>query len=120
MSHLIFSEKMEIKLCGFHLAKQLTSENDSKKGRAGTVDYMAPEVLEKTTNYSFELELWLLGILIYKLVTGKFPFRAKSLKLSEILIKKGQFSFPENENVNENAKDLIKKLILVVPHKRLK
>lgn len=119
MSHLLLSEKMEIKLCGFHLAKQLKSENDKKKGRNGTVDYMAPEVLEKTTYYSFEIELWSLGVIIYKLVTGKFPFRADSKNISEILIKKGEYSFPEGKHINKYAKDLIKQLIVIDPSQRL-
>lgn len=81
---------------------------------------MAPEVLERTTYYSFEIELWSLGVIIYKLLTGKFPFKAQTTNLSEILIKKGDYSFPENKPINEYAKDLIKHLIVIDPAKRLK
>ena len=120
MTHLVFSEKMEMKLCGFHLAKKLSSENDKKKGRCGTIDYMAPEVIEKNKDYSFEIELWSLGVLIFKLVTRKYPFKADNKNLTELLIKKGEYSFPDDKSINKYAKDLIQKLIVIEPEKRLK
>jgi MAP/microtubule affinity-regulating kinase len=35
---------------------------------------MAPEIVNKL-KYSFPADIWALGILLYKLVTGTFPFR---------------------------------------------
>lgn len=33
---------------------------------------MAPEMLKR--HYNFKCDIWAVGIILYKLVTGKFPF----------------------------------------------
>jgi len=37
---------------------------------------MAPEIINKV-GYSFEVDTWALGVLLYKLLTGYFPFVGK-------------------------------------------
>jgi serine/threonine protein kinase len=40
---------------------------------AGSLEYMAPEVLEEK-EYGVEIDIWSLGILAYELVYGNSPF----------------------------------------------
>ena len=42
----------------------------------GSPNYIAPEVLKK--NYDFKCDVWSIGIICVKLVTGKMPFEAVS------------------------------------------
>ena len=42
--------------------------------RTGTPVYMAPEVFQR--DYGPEADLWSLGVMLYQLVTGRFPFWA--------------------------------------------
>lgn len=119
LSHFVFSKNMELKLCGFHLAIKFKEDNQTVKGRSGTLDYMAPEVVDSKKYYSYEIDLWSLGILIYRIIIGKFPFRTTIRELTENKIKSGEYSFPKNKIINENAKDLIRKLLILDPKKRL-
>jgi len=40
--------------------------------RVGTPVFMAPEVFDR--DYSFESDLWSLGVVLYQLLSGRFPF----------------------------------------------
>lgn len=42
----------------------------------GTPTYMAPELVKKTDYYGHNVDKWALGVLIYRMVTGLYPFRA--------------------------------------------
>lgn len=44
----------------------------------GTPAYMAPEIVRKKPYYGPSADNWALGVLVYKLVTGFFPFRGKN------------------------------------------
>ena len=52
---------------------------DGPRRIAGTPLYMAPELLEKGTA-SVQSDLYSLGVLLFYLVTGAYPFQAKSLE----------------------------------------
>ena len=38
---------------------------------------MAPEIVNRY-KYGLPADIWSLGVLLYKIITGKFPFRAKN------------------------------------------
>ena len=49
------------------------SEDKPEIELCGTKGYMAPEVIQGWT-YSFKVDVWGLGIIIYKLICGYLPF----------------------------------------------
>ena len=36
--------------------------------------FMAPELIKGETGFTFATDVWAMGIVFYKLVTGRFPF----------------------------------------------
>ena len=75
--HLVISDNLKLKLCGFNLSKKLEFKSDKIIGISGTTNYMAPELIKKE-RYSFEVDVWSLGITIYRLFVGKSPFTSKN------------------------------------------
>ena len=43
----------------------------------GTPSYMAPEIVKRKPYCGQPTDIWALGILLYALVCGKFPFKGK-------------------------------------------
>ena len=52
---------------------------------------------------------------MYTLIIGKPPFETNNVKETYKRIKMGNYSFPENEVINEPAKDLIRSLLVLDP-----
>lgn len=50
---------------------------DKLKVHCGTPTYMLPELVAKREYSGADADLWATGIVMYKLLTGLFPFQAK-------------------------------------------
>lgn len=54
---------------------------------------MAPEIIRKA-GYSFGADVWACGIILYKILTGVFPFRGNSEKDLNRKILMGRIEYP--------------------------
>lgn len=120
-----------IKIADFGFAKKVSGGRLEMKTVCGTPEYIAPEVIEKLmgpqekqlkdTYYGPPCDLWSAGIVLYMLLAGLPPFYDASEPRLLRAIMKGQYSFsdPVWEEVSAPAKDLIQKLLVVSPTKRL-
>ncbi|KAJ1566115.1 hypothetical protein HK096_000314 [Nowakowskiella sp. JEL0078] len=101
-----------------------TEDVDSRKSmnarNGGTRRYMAPEVIQRL-GHGKPVDLWSIGVLSYFLLCGYLPFDAESQadELQNILM--GSYTFPEENwgEISNEAKDFIKKLLVVKPEDRL-
>ena len=67
-------KKYTIKLSDYGCSKRMISlSNYGNTLGVGTDFYMAPEIL-KGEEYNYKADLWSIGIIIYRLYFGKFPF----------------------------------------------
>jgi len=109
----------EVMLSDFGLSK-LFGEEQVMKTACGTPYYVAPEVLG-ATGYDKEVDLWSIGVITYLLLCGYPPFYGESLPEVFEQILKGQFEFnaPYWDNISNDAKDFIRKLLMVDPVKRM-
>ena len=85
---------------------------------AGTPFYLAPEVL--SGSYGKECDCWSLGVVMYIILSGYFPFPGNSKSEIYEKVKSGEFSFKNEafDMVSDSAKDLIRKLLTVDKNKR--
>ena len=58
-------------------------------------------------------DIWAVGIIIYKLLTGSFPFRGMNDKILCRKICRGEYAEPTE--VSKEAKDLIIKMLHLDP-----
>ena len=72
----MFTASGEVKLIDFGVSKVTESGRESRK--IGSPIYMAPEVWDG--DYGKECDTWSLGISLYQLLTGEFPFTGKSME----------------------------------------
>ncbi len=114
-----------VKITDFGLAKKIDdSSGGNLKTFCGTPQYFAPEVLQRknsvkgTGRYSIEADMWSVGVIMYVLLCGAFPFQEKVLFKQ---IKKAEYSFaaPVWQTVSEEAKDMIRRLLVVSAKERL-
>lgn len=77
---------------------------------------MAPEMVDRK-NHDYRVDIWSLGILLYELLHGHEPFRAKTpnQKFKQILNN----DFKINPEISPLAQDLIQKLLRADPEERL-
>lgn len=86
----------------------------------GTPSYVAPEILEGRP-YDEAVDLWSLGVIAYILLAGYAPFHARNQTelFRSIVAGRYYFDSPYWDGVSTSAKDLIKRLLMVDPSKRL-
>ena len=68
-----------IKISDYGSSKKLISFSRYCSSYVGTIIYMAPEILNEE-KYNYKCDLWSLGIIIYKLYFGKFPYPGETEK----------------------------------------
>ena len=119
LSNLLLTEKMELKLSGFKYSIRLNPNEEKAKLNCGTPNYKAPEILEGKDGYSYEVDIWALGIIIYTLIIGKPPFNSNNIETTNEKIKSIEYSFPENSMISNDAKNLISQILVKEPSKRL-
>nr|ABI14257.1 serine/threonine protein kinase [Pfiesteria piscicida] len=64
----------DIKLTDFGLSKMVGTNRSETHSCVGTKPYMAPEVVRRSLTYDFSSDLWGVGVLLFVMVAGKFPF----------------------------------------------
>lgn len=107
----------ELKLVDFGMSNFVKSSELSTF--AGTPYYIAPEVIKG--GYNKECDIWSLGVLMYFLLSGKQPFHANSVPevFSNILEANYDFECSAWNNVSERSKNLIKKMLVADPTRRV-
>ena len=102
-----------IKIIDFGLSKIFGEKINNKflSTKVGTAYYVSPEILEG--KYNEKCDIWSYGVILYIILSGTPPFNGENDIEIYKKISHKKFTFPEKEwqNISENAKDLIKKML---------
>jgi serine/threonine protein kinase len=103
-------------LTDFGLSKVSLDEDNPCRSFLGTVEYMAPEVIQGV-DYGAAVDWWSLGALGYDLLTGAPPFAGNNNAKIQEKILKSKLTLPYY--LSADAKDLLTRLLRKEPKKRL-
>ncbi|XP_056372519.1 inactive serine/threonine-protein kinase PLK5 [Hyla sarda] len=93
LSNFFIAKNMVVKIGDLGLATSVEQCEKVPGVICGTPNYLAPEVLAKD-GHSFKSDIWALGCIMYTMLTGYSPFRARSQKEMYYFIREGFFPMP--------------------------
>lgn len=117
--NILLDDHGHVRISDLGLAVQIP-EGDMVRGRVGTVGYMAPEVIDNE-KYTFSPDWFSFGCLIYEMIEGQAPFRARKEKVKreevDRRVKEEQEKY--SHKFTEEAKSLCQQLLKKSPKNRL-
>ena len=116
LENLLLDENKTLKIIDFGFS--ICVKNDQRINNfCGTPTYMAPEIVSKKEYFGAPVDVWALGVLLYVLLCGTFPFKAQEEKELYKKIIKGTYEFPHH--LSYGAKNLISKMLFYNPFERI-
>jgi serine/threonine protein kinase len=98
LDNILINKDGNLKIADFGLAEKLTHKDDILYKFSGTPNYMSYEIV-KSIPYSFEVDVWSLGVVFYILLFSKAPFERRDLKETYNAIETYSPEYPENFNI---------------------
>ncbi|KRX08685.1 Protein kinase-like domain [Pseudocohnilembus persalinus] len=122
--NILLDDKNQIKLADFGWSNFLPKNQDIRETFCGTLDYLAPEMLHQQ-GYDHKVDIWSVGVLVFEILTGKSPFAPSDRQLDAAYVDKTtrknimnlNYQFPSD--FPPLAKDLVQKILVTDPNKRL-
>ena len=107
-----------IKIADFGTSK-IFEKGAVQRRLVGSSYYIAPEVLKK--HYDEKCDIWSCGVIMYILLSGRPPFGGDNDKeiMDKVALGKYDLSTSPFDKLSNSGKDLIKKLLIMDPHKRI-
>ncbi|CAE6367441.1 unnamed protein product [Rhizoctonia solani] len=84
----------------------------------GTAEYLAPEVIQGLP-YSYEVDWWSFGTMLYEMLTGITPFWANNHSDMYVRVLQDELQFPEDKAMDQDTKSLIRGLLQRNPALRM-
>ena len=111
--NILINKNGYLKLTDFGFAKVIN--NNKTYTLCGTPEYLAPEII-LNKGHGKPVDWWTMGILLYEMLVGIDPFSDDDPMMIYQKIIKGKIRFPNN--IDKNAKSLIKHLLVADTTKR--
>ena len=126
--NILLDANNNAKLCDYGFAREVSERDGVSRTLCGTAPYYCPEMIENGKYDPFKADCWALGVMLFVMLTQKFPFRwpaaskADKAEWREMVDaqKKGLYrAKPAFQALPDPAKDLIFRLLHPDPNQRL-
>ncbi|XP_040831095.1 ribosomal protein S6 kinase alpha-5 isoform X5 [Ochotona curzoniae] len=123
LENILLDSNGHVVLTDFGLSKEFVAdETERAYSFCGTIEYMAPDIVRGgDSGHDKAVDWWSLGVLMYELLTGASPFTVDGEKNSQAEISRRILKSepPYPQEMSAVAKDLIQRLLMKDPKKRL-
>ncbi|XP_045070117.1 ribosomal protein S6 kinase alpha-6 [Coregonus clupeaformis] len=114
--NILLDEAGHIKLTDFGLSKESVDVDKKAYSFCGTVEYMAPEVVNRR-GHNQSADWWSLGVLMFEMLTGTLPFQGNDRNETMNMILKAKLGMPQFMSLE--AQSLLRMLFKRNPANRL-
>ncbi|CAJ1341111.1 unnamed protein product [Effrenium voratum] len=108
LENLLLDDQGTVKIIDFGFST-IVPPGKKLKVFCGTPSYMAPEIVARKEYTGFCADIWAMGVLLYALLCGSFPFRGQNDRDLYRKIVRGVFHIPDF--VGDGAKLLVQKAL---------
>jgi BR serine/threonine kinase len=115
LENILLDDRDNVKIADFGFARWMKSNVADTS--CGSAHYTAPEVISGLPYDGRAADVWSCGVLLYTLLSGRFPFDDSSIRALLAKICAGQYRMPDFPDA---VRDLISKLLTVDPKQRIK
>ncbi|XP_008552289.1 probable serine/threonine-protein kinase MARK-B isoform X2 [Microplitis demolitor] len=120
LGNLVLNRKTrKVTITNFCLGKHLASENDLLKDQRGSPAYISPDVLCGKPYLGKPSDMWALGVVLFTMLYGQFPFYDSTPTQLFVKIKAANYQIPMDNRVSEKTINLIRDLLVLQPSRRL-
>ena len=115
--NILIDRFYNIKLSDLGFARYY-EEDTLLKTLCGTPLYMAPEIMNYK-DYDDRADLWSIGVILYEMLYGYRPYKAKNLHTLVKLINSEPVKLPQTIKISNECKDILLSLLTRNPDKRI-
>lgn len=115
LENILLDDKENVKVIDFGFSAVLSAESKTRTF-CGTPNYMAPEIIQRRDYQAQPVDIWALGILLFAMLNGSFPFKGANNNDLFRGICRGEFEIPDH--VSLSVRSLIRCMLVVDPKLR--
>eukprot|EP00826_Nyctotherus_ovalis_P034338 TRINITY_DN2841_c0_g2_i1.p1 TRINITY_DN2841_c0_g2~~TRINITY_DN2841_c0_g2_i1.p1 ORF type:complete len:390 (+),score=90.65 TRINITY_DN2841_c0_g2_i1:111-1280(+) len=114
LENILLDEDKNVRIIDFGFSV-MVNPKAKLKVFCGTPSYMAPEIIAKKEYHGAPADVWSLGVILYAMLAGKFPFKGGNETELFASVAKGVYTAP---TASVSARNLLSKLLNTNPMRR--
>ncbi|KAG8935481.1 hypothetical protein FRC02_008033 [Tulasnella sp. 418] len=114
--NLLLDNQLNIKIADFGMAA-MEIANGMLETSCGSPHYASPEIVAGRAYHGAASDIWSCGVVLFALLVGRLPFDDPNMRVLLQKVRSGRYDMPAF--LPAEAKDLIHKMLVVDPDKRI-